>query len=137
MYEPPLTRDRAANERLAARACGSCGWVSFPEHREICKRCGTHGEMSDTRLAERGTVQSYVVQQRLPEGFETPLPLAIVDVPQQSGGEPARVYGLFTETDPDDLEVGMEAEAVFRRIFDVDGLPVHSFKFTLPRGESR
>ena len=134
MHEPPFTRDRAANERLAARACEACGWVSFPERREVCKRCGERGAWTDTRLAERGTVQSYVVQRRLPEAFETPLPLAILDVPQVSGGEPARVYGLFTETDPDDIEVGTEAEAVFRRVFDVEGLPVHSFKFRLPRG---
>jgi uncharacterized OB-fold protein len=82
-------------------------------------------------------VQTYIVQQRLPGDFEAPLQLAIMAMPQQSGGEPARVYELFTETDPDDLEIGMEAEAVFRRIFDVDGLLVHSFKFTLPRGESQ
>lgn len=136
MYEPPFTRDRAANERLAARECDACGWVSFPEHRAICKRCGSHGAWTDTRLAERGTVQSYVVQRRLPESFETPLPLAVVDMPQQSGGEPARVYGLFTETDPDDLTIGAEAEAVFRRVFEVDGLPVHSFKFRLVGGDS-
>jgi hypothetical protein len=35
------------------------------------------------------------------------------------------------------MEIGMEAEAVFRETFDIEGLPVHSFKFTVPRGESR
>jgi len=135
MYEPPFTRDRAANERLEARECDACGWVSFPEYREICKRCGNVGEWTATELEEHGTVQSYVVQQRLPDEFETPLPLAIMDVPQVSGGEPARVYGLFTETDPETIEIGMEAEADFRRVFDVDGLPIHSFKFKRPRGD--
>lgn len=152
MYEPPFWRDRDRNERLAATECSSCGYVSFPERREVCKRCGERGEFSDTRLEERGIVQSYVVQNRLPEAFETPLPLAVLDVPQVdandgegtasgagdwNAGEPARVYGLFTETDPEAMEIGMEAEAVFRETFDIEGLPVHSFKFTVPRGESR
>ena len=152
MYEPPFWRDRDRNERLVATECSSCGYVSFPERREVCKRCGERGVFSETTLAERGIVQSYVIQNRLPDAFETPLPLAVLDVPQagatdgegtasgagdENAGEPARVYGLFTETDPEAMEIGMEAEAVFRETFDIEGLPVHSFKFTVPRGESR
>ena len=133
MHEPPFWRDRDANERLVARECGSCGYVSFPERREVCKRCGDRPEWRDVRLEERGIVQSYVVQERLPDTFETPLPLAVIDVPQEGDGEPARVYGLFTETDPDDVEIGMEAAADLRELFDVDGLPVHAFKFKRPR----
>ena len=147
MYEPPFWRDRDRNERLAATECSSCGYVSFPERRGVCKRCGERGEFSETTLAERGIVQSYVIQNRLPDAFETPLPLAVLDVPQagandgegtasgagdENAGEPARVYGLFTETDPEAMEIGMEAEAVFRETFDIEGLPVHSFKFTVP-----
>ena len=135
MHEPTYWRDRAQNERLAARECRACGYVSFPEHQAICKRCGTNGEWSDVRLRERGTVQSYVIQHQLPESFETPLPVAVVDMPQRGNGEPARVYGLFTETEPEQISIGMAAEADFRRLYDVDGLPVHSFKFKQPRGE--
>lgn len=136
MHEPPYWRDREQNQRLAARECGACGYVAFPERRAVCKRCGEHPEWTDVELAQRGTVQSYVVQNRLPDEFETPMPLAIVDVDQADGtGEPARVYGLFTETDPDAMEVGMEVEADYRRMFDVKGLPLHSFKFKLPRGD--
>jgi uncharacterized OB-fold protein len=145
MHEPPFWRDREANERLAAAECNACGYVAFPERRKVCKRCGEHGEFRDTRLEERGIVQSYVIQSRLPDAFETPLPVAVIDVPQvgandgesDSRGEPARVYGLFTETDPEEMAIGMEATAVFREMFDIEGLPVHSFKFTVPRGESR
>ena len=135
MHEPPFVRDRAANERLEGKECGSCGYVTIPERREVCKRCGEYPDWSDVQLEERGTVQSYVVQQRLPDEFETPLPVAVVDIPQEGNGEPARVYGLFTETDPDDVEIGMEAEADFRTMFAIDGLPVNSFKFKRPRGD--
>jgi uncharacterized OB-fold protein len=135
MHEPPFVRDRAANERLQARECGDCGFVTIPDRQDVCKRCGAYPDWETVQLEERGEVQSYVVQQRLPDEFETPLPLAIVDIPQQGGGEPARVYGLFTETDPDNVEIGMEAEADLRTMFDINGLPVNSFKFKRPRGD--
>lgn len=135
MHEPPFWRDRPQNERLEARECGNCGYVAFPERRAVCKRCHAKPEWTEVRLQERGTVRSYVVQQQLPESFETPLPVAVLDVPQVDDGEPARVFGLFTETDLADMAIGLEAEGQFRRLFDLDGLPVHSFKFTLPRGD--
>jgi uncharacterized OB-fold protein len=135
MYEPVYWRDRAQNERFVGRECSSCGFVAFPESREVCKRCGEYPDWKSVQLGDTGVIKSYVVQQTLPDEFETPLPLAVLDVPQDGGGEPARVYGLFTETSPDDVEVGMEAETTFREMYQVDGLPIHSFKFTLPRGE--
>lgn len=135
MSGPRRWREKPQHERLVAQACGDCGYVSFPEQRTICKRCGAVPDWDRVRLTERGTVQSYVIQNQLPEAFETPLPVAILDVPQEGNGEPARVFGLFTETAPEDLEIGLEAEADFRRLYEVDRLPVRSFKFTLPRGE--
>ncbi len=131
------TRDRRQNHRLVAFECRDCGWVSYPERRRTCKRCGTApAEFEEVQLAERGEVQTYVVQARLPEEFETPQPVAVVDVPQADGeGEPARVYGLLTETDGEDLEVGREVEARFRELFTVGERPVYSFKFAPPRAE--
>jgi len=135
MYEPAYWRDRSQNQRLVGRECQSCGFVAFPERREVCKRCGDHPEWESVQLRKEGVVKTYVVQNTLPDEFETPLPLAIVDVPQEGDGEPARVYGLFTETGLDEIVIGMVAEADFREVYRVDGLPVHSFKFKQPRGE--
>lgn len=136
MYTPPLWRERDASQRFTATECQDCGYVCFPERRQVCKRCGdVDPGWEDISLQRRGEVRSYVVQNRLPDAFDTPLPLGVIDVPQEGAGEPARVYGLFTETDPEDVSVGMEVEADFRRIFEIENLPVHSFKFKLPRGE--
>jgi uncharacterized OB-fold protein len=131
------TRDRRQHERLVAQECQDCGWVSYPETKRVCKRCGeAPADFEEVRLAERGEVGTYVVQERLPDEFETPQPLAIVDVPQADGdGEPARVYGLLTETGQSDLAVGREVEMRFRELFTVGERPVHSFKFSVPRGE--
>lgn len=136
MHKPRYWRPRESNEQLIAYECQECGYVSFPEEREICKRCtATPSDWEQVRLEERGIVQSYVVQQRLSDAFESPLPLGVIDMPQVGDGEPARIFGLFTETDPEDIEIGLEVEADFRRVFDVDGLPVHSYKFKLARGD--
>ena len=128
-------RDRRQNERLVGFECLDCGWVSYPEQRRTCKRCGEAPATFETvQLAERGEVLSYVIQERLPQEFETPQPLAIVDVPQADGtGEPARVYGLLTETRRDELEIGMTVETRFRELFTIGDRPIHSFKFASPR----
>lgn len=151
-------RSRRQNERLVGFECQDCGWVSFPEKRRVCKRCSAApADFEAVQLAERGTVRTFVVQDRLPDEFETPQPLAIVDIPQADvegnptdadgdattdtdptpDGEPARVYGLLTETSLDELEVGTEVEARFRELFTVGERPVHSFKFAVPRTEKR
>lgn len=136
MHSPRYWRRRDQNERLRAFECQQCGYVSFPEEREICRRCkATPSEWETVRLQERGEVQSYVVAHNLPEAFDTPMPIGVVDMPQRTEGEPARVYGLFTETKSADVSVGMEAVADFRELFDVAGLPIHSFKFKPARGE--
>lgn len=135
MQRPGFWRDREQNERFTASRCLECGYVSYSEHRKICKECGaTPSEWEDVELQERGTVQAFVVQRRMPDAFETPLPLAVIDVPTTDGDGAARVYGHFTETDPEEIEIGMEVEADLRRLFDVEGMPVRSYRFKTPRG---
>jgi len=63
---------------------------------------------------------------------------AIVDLPQEDGsGESARVYGLLTETDLDELSVGTEVVARFCELFDDGERPINSFKFSAPREVKR
>jgi uncharacterized OB-fold protein len=137
MSGPRYHRTRDQDQRLVGFECQACGYVSFPEERRVCKRCGdAPADLDRVQLAERGTIETFVVQEYLPEDIETPQPVAIVDIPQAEGdGEPARAYGLLTETDLEDLEVGTEVEARFRELFDDGDRPIHSFKFAVPRGE--
>jgi len=135
MSGPRYHRSRRQDQRLVGFECQDCGWVSFPEAKRTCKRCGAApAEFADVQLAERGTVETFVVQQYLPDDIETPQPVAIVDIPQADGeGEPARAYGLLTETDLDELEVGTEVVARFREMFSDGERPINSFKFSVPR----
>ncbi len=145
MSGPRYHRTRRQDQRLVGFECQGCGWVSFPDERRVCKRCGdAPADYEEVQLADRGEVMTFVVQHYLPDDIETPQPVAIVDVPQagedgpqtgNEGGEPARVYGLLTETDLEDLEVGREVEARFREVFDEGDRPINAIKFSIPRGE--
>jgi uncharacterized OB-fold protein len=135
MSGPRYQRSKRQDQRLVGFECQDCGWVSFPEAKRTCKRCGAApAEFADVQLAERGTVETFVVQEYLPDDIETPQPVAIVDIPQADGeGEPARAYGLLAETDLEELAVGTEVVARFRELFSDGERPVNSFKFSVPR----
>lgn len=137
MSGPRYHRNRRAVERLVGYECQSCGWVAFPTEKRCCKQCGKPGApFEEVALAEEGEIQTFVVQEFLPDEFESPQPLAIVDIPQVAGdGEPVRVYGLVVETDADDLAIGDTVDARFREMFTDGERPIHSFKFAKPREE--
>jgi len=137
MSGPRYHRTRRQDQRLVAFECQDCGYVSFPDERQICKRCaGAPATFEAVQLAERGEIRTFVVQEYLPDDIEVPQPVAIVDLPQADGdGEAARVYGLLTETDLEEIDVGTEVEARFRELFDDGDRPINSFKFAVPRGE--
>jgi uncharacterized OB-fold protein len=127
-------RERDPDQRLTAYECQDCGWVSYPERKRVCKECATApAAFEEVQLREEGEVRTFVVQERLPEAFETPQPVAIVDLPQEGEGQPARVYGLLTETAKAELSVGATVETRFREVFTEGDRPVHSFKFAVPR----
>ncbi|AQL41550.1 hypothetical protein BV210_01945 [Halorientalis sp. IM1011] len=137
MSGPRYDRTKRQDQRLIGFECQACGWVSFPEEKRTCKRCGdAPAEMEEVQLQERGEIQTFVVQQYLPDDIETPQPVAIVDLPQEDGdGEPARAYGLLTETDLEEIDVGTEVVARFRELFSDGERPIDSFKFSVPREE--
>ena len=136
MSGPRYHRTKRQDQRLVGFECQDCGWVSFPEERRICKRCGeAPADYEEVQLTERGEIMTFVVQEYLPDEFETPTPLAIVDIEQTDDGEPARVYGIMTETDLEELEVGTKVEARFREMFTDGDRPISSFRFSVPREE--
>lgn len=131
MTSPLTWRIAKENAQLVAYRCKSCGWVSFPEKKKICKRCGAApAPFEEIRMKPYGKIISFVVQHRLPGGFRTPLPIAVVEFE-----EGARVYGEIIECSPEDVQIGMEVEAELRVMYEEDGLNVYSYKFR-PRRRS-
>lgn len=132
MTSPAVWRIARENARLLGYKCQSCGFISFPERKRVCKGCrAAPAEFQEIELKPHGRVLSYVVQHRLPEGFETPLPLALVEL--EDG---VRVYGQLVDCTPDDVVIGTEVEAELRIMYQEGGARVYSYKFR-PRGEHR
>jgi uncharacterized OB-fold protein len=125
MTSPEVRRIARENARLIGYRCRSCGWISFPERKRVCKGCrAAPAEFQEIHLKPYGRVLSYVVQYRLPEGFQTPLPLAVVEL-----DDGLRVYGHLIECVPDEIEVGMGVEAELRVMYEENGERVYSYKF--------
>jgi len=107
MSGPRYHRTREQDQRLLAFKCQSCGYVSFPDEKRTCKRCGdAPATFEEVQLAERGEIKTFVVKSISPTISRYHSHQPIVDLPQEDGsGESARVYGLLTETDLDELSV--------------------------------
>ncbi len=131
MTSPLSWRIAKENAQLVAYRCQSCGWVSFPEKKSVCKRCGKAPvEFEEFQMKPYGKIISFVIQHRLPEGFQTPLPMAVVEF--EDG---ARVYGEIIECRPEDVRVGLEVEADLCVMYEEEsGLRVYSYKFKPRKG---
>jgi uncharacterized OB-fold protein len=125
MSTPPLYRDLSINLKLEGMKCKKCGYIAYPEYHRVCLKCGAIDQWDKVKLSSKGTVYTYIVSYYLPAEFETPLPLAIVDLDPPGG----RIYAISTETKYEDMKVGLRVELDFREIYNDEGLSVPSFKF--------
>ncbi|HUX99209.1 MAG TPA: OB-fold domain-containing protein [Candidatus Deferrimicrobium sp.] len=125
MSTPPLYRDLSINLKLEGMKCKKCGFIAYPEYHRVCLKCGAIDQWEQVKLSSKGTVYTYIVSYYLPAEFETPLPLAIVDLDPPGG----RIYAISTETKYEDMKVGLRVELDFREIYNDEGLSVPSFKF--------
>ena len=107
---PELLAGTPSEPVLIGSECRNCGTVSFPR-QAACPRC-TSTDVSERRLARRGTLWSWTIQRFRPksppytgpEEFE-PYGVGYIELP----GE-VRVEARLTESDPAKLEIGMEME---------------------------
>lgn len=126
---PSLARAREAKYRLVAARCGRCNALHFPP-RPLCG-CGST-EMADLPLPRTGRVYSFTVVAEPSTASEHaeevkatgPIPIAVVEL---EGG--TRVMGQLTDCDPEEVRVGMEVEAVFRRMYRDKGVTLYGYKF--------
>ncbi len=113
--------------QLIGSRCASCGVVTFPR-QQGCPRC-TGDEMEDTLLPTHGTLwtwttQEFPVKSLDQESFE-PFTLGYVELPEQ-----VKVETRLTESDPHELEIGMEMElAIVPVREDDDGNEIMTFAF--------
>lgn len=94
-----------------------------------CYHCGSQ-DLRRIELTPRGEVVTVVVQHFLPEAFDTPLPLGIVETPE--GG---KLLGMFTEVEsPHDVAIGETVDVVLKRFTREDGQVLYEPKFRRTEG---
>lgn len=116
---PPVFRRRHWKFSFVGTECTECGTRHLPPQK-VCVQCGAVDKMKEVPFAnQRGKVATYTLD-RLAYTLQPPMVMAMVDFDE--GG---RVEIEVTDCEPDSIEIGMELEMTFRRLFTADG--VHNY----------
>ena len=119
-------RKRKERYRLMGSKCENCGAVYYPS-RLKCVKCGSEN-LKPVELPRRGKILSYTIIYNPPKKFEKYTPYAVALIELVDG---TRVLAQLTDIDFNQIKVGMEVEAVFRRLYEYggDGHIVYGTKF--------
>ena len=93
--------------------CPSCQEIFFPK-RQICQNC-QNKNLDEILLSTIGKIYSFTtVMQRPAIHYKGPVPYSFgwVELP-----EGVRIETLYTECDPDKLEIGIEVEMILGKIY--------------------
>jgi uncharacterized OB-fold protein len=103
-------RERHQKHGLKRSRCTECDTITAVTATN-CHQCGS-SDLTETTLTPQGEVLTFIVQTLLPDEFDTPLPIGIVETPD--GG---KVLGMFTEVDDpfEDVEIGQQVEIELKR----------------------
>jgi uncharacterized OB-fold protein len=113
--------------RLLGSKCEICQTTFFPSTK-VCPNCRRKGKIAQLEFSGRGRVFSYTVIRTAPRMLEpfTPYALALVQL-----DEGPKVLSQIVDCEFDQLKIGMEVEACFRKLFEQDegGIICYGFKF--------
>lgn len=127
MSVPRYWREIKYHYRLIGSECPRCYRRFYPP-KIVCPICGFKG-LREVSLPRRGRVLSYTIIRVPPKGFEkyAPYPVAIIELEDGT-----RVIAQLTDVKSfDDIKIGMEVEAVFRKYREVghEGIIEYGIKF--------
>jgi uncharacterized OB-fold protein len=116
---PPVFRRRHWKFSFVGSECTACGTRHLPPQK-VCVQCGAVDQMKEVPFANRrGRVATYTLD-RLAFTLQPPMVMAMIDF--EGGG---RVELEVTDCEPETVDIGMELEMTFRRLFTADG--VHNY----------
>lgn len=119
---PDYYRNFKKNYALYGCKCVECGTPQFPSTR-VCVHCQTIDRMVDYRFyGKEAKVATYTVDY-LADSPDPPNVVAVVDF---AGG--GRFFCHLVDCDPEQVQVGMDVEMSFRRLFTVEGVQTYFWK---------
>jgi 3-hydroxy-3-methylglutaryl CoA synthase/uncharacterized OB-fold protein len=101
--------------RLYGSRCEACGLVQYPQNR-VCHQCKARDRMAEHKLAKRGTVFTFTIDNLIGQVAEHPMPMVVVDL--DGGG---RVYMQGTDCAEGDIAVGTTVRLTYRRLHEAGG----------------
>jgi len=123
-----MWREQRMLYSLYGSKCNQCGLVRYPTQM-VCSRCSTRGDYEEVRLARRGKLFNFM-HDYLFESVESPTTLSIVDL--EGGG---RIFLQMADRDPGEVELDMDVELTFRRLFEASDFYTYFWKCRPARKE--
>jgi 3-hydroxy-3-methylglutaryl CoA synthase len=102
-----LWRETRQNLALCGVRCKKCGTVQYPKQR-VCFICQAKDEFDEVKMSRRGAVFTFTHDHLV----ETPEPPTTMTVVEFEGG--GRLYCRMTDSEPDEVRVGMPVEMTLR-----------------------
>ncbi len=117
-------RDRRGILRCHGSRCSACGKVTFPVQR-VCYHCNAKDTFDETPISHlSGEVFTFTLD-NLAGRSDDPV---VIQTIAELGEEKVRFYGLMTDCDPSEVEVGMPISLTFRRIYEGAGMHNYFWK---------
>lgn len=119
---PDLYRNYKKNWAFYGVQCKSCGTPQFPPSR-ICVHCQAVDQMDDYRFYGKSAHVATFTVDYLAESLDPPTIVTVVDF--EGGG---RMFCYLVDCEPDAVQVGMQVDMSFRKLFEVDGIHTYFWK---------
>lgn len=119
---PAMFRNYQQNLGFYGSKCRECGTPQYPKQR-ICVQCQAKDKMDDYRFVGReATVATYTIDYLA----ASPAPPVLVAVIDFKGG--GRIICDVTDCSKDEIEIGMEVEMSFRKLYEAKGIHNYFWK---------
>lgn len=125
MSVPRYWAERIQRYRLIGSRCLKCGKIYYPPRLRCL--CGSR-EFKEYQLPRRGKLISFTTIRSAPEEYKEFEPYSVGLIELEDG---TKIIAQLTDVDADELKVGMEVEAVFRKIMEYGerGIILYGIKF--------
>lgn len=119
---PALYRKHRQNLSFTGSKCRRCGTAQFP-HQRVCIQCQAKDEMEDyCFVGQSAKVMTYTLD-HLAASPAPPMIVAVIDFVH--GG---RIICEVTDCSPAEIEIGMNMEMTFRRLYEAGGISNYFWK---------